>query len=154
LLSISQLARTAVTDSVDQLIAGGAIVRVHGDAKAARTDTVAARAHLKSAAAVAQSDPVGAFSLAYDAIRKALIAHMRAHGLRVRSGVGAHYQTGRYGLGALGGRGVDDALGQFDTLRALRNRSEYSGALVKEADVHEAISYAEAVLNLVEENLS
>lgn len=138
-----------MADSVDELIAAGAIVRVHGDAKAARRDTVAARA-----AAVAESDPVGAFSLAYDAIRKALVAHMRAHGLRVRSGVGAHYQTGRYGLAALGGRGVDDALGQFDTLRALRNRSEYGGALVKEADVHEAISYAEAVLNVVEADLS
>ncbi len=142
-----------MADSVDQLIAEGVIVRVHADAKAARRDTVAARVHLKSAAVVAESDPVGAFGLAYDATRKALVAHMRAQGLRVRSGAGAHYQTGRYGLAALGGRGVDDALQQFDTLRSLRNRSEYRGALVKEADVHEAISHAEVVLNVVEADL-
>ena len=52
----------------------------------------------------ADVDAVGAFSLAYDAMRKALVAHMRAHGFRVRSGEGAHYQTGRYGLAALSSR--------------------------------------------------
>jgi len=31
----------------------------------------------------------------------------------------------------------------------LRNRSEYRGALVKEADVYEAISHAQAVVDIV-----
>ena len=98
---------------------------------------------------MAEVDPVGAFTIAYDAIRKALVAHMRANGFRVRSGVGAHYQTGRYGLAALSGRGVDDALAAFDRLRSLRNRSEYRGALVKEADVDVALTHARAVVEVV-----
>ncbi len=134
---------------VDALISEGVIVRVRADGKAARLDLTVARSHLASAAAVVDSDPVGAFALAYDAMRKALVAHMRANGLRVRSGVGAHYQTGRYGLAALDRQGIDGALGEFDTLRSLRNRSEYRGALVKEADVYEAISHAQAVVDIV-----
>jgi hypothetical protein len=94
-------------------------------------------------------DAVGAFGLAYDAMRKAIVAHMRASGFRVRSGVGAHYQTGRYGLAALSGRGADDALRAFDRLRSLRNRSEYRGALVKEADVDVALAHAHAVVEVV-----
>ncbi|CAN5758081.1 hypothetical protein BH18ACT13_BH18ACT13_21200 [soil metagenome] len=79
---------------VDALISEGVIVRVRADGKAARLDLTVARSHLASAAAVVDSDPVGAFALAYDAMWKALVAHMRANGLRVRSGVGAHYQPG------------------------------------------------------------
>jgi hypothetical protein len=82
-------------------------------------------------------------------MRKALVARKRANGFRVRSGVGAHYQTGRYGLAALRGRGADDALLAFDRLRSLRNRSEYRGALVKEADVDVALAHATALVELV-----
>jgi hypothetical protein len=95
---------------LDDLVAEGVIIRVKPDAEAARADLGVARAHLASAPLTAAVDPVGAFSIAYDAVRKALVAHMRANGVRVRSGVGAHYQTGRYGLAALNGRGADDAL--------------------------------------------
>ena len=139
---------------VDALLAEGVVVRIRPDAKAARSGLVAARAHLMGAAAIAELDPVGAFSLAYDAMRKALVAHMRVNGLRVRGGMGAHYNTGRYGLAALSGRGIDSALRDFDTLRLLRNRSEYRDAFVKEADVHEAISRAQAVLDVVTEDVA
>jgi hypothetical protein len=141
------------SSGVDELVAEGVLARVRADPKAARSDLAAAAAHLASAAAVAESDPVGAFSLAYDALRKVLVAHMRAKGLRVRSGTGAHYQTGRYGIAALSGRGIDTALREFDTLRSLRNRSEYRGALVREADVAEAILHAQAVLEIVAKEL-
>jgi hypothetical protein len=134
------------SSEVDALLAEGAIARVAADVKAARADISAARVHLSSAATIAESDPVGAFSLAYDAMRKALAAHMLFNGFRVRSGVGAHYQTGRYGLAALSGRGMDGPLRAFDRLRSLRNRSEYRGALVKEADVDVAMAHAHAVL--------
>lgn len=137
------------SSEVDALLAEGAIVRVGSDVKAARADVRAARVHLSSAATIAESDPVGAFSLAYDAIRKALVAHMLLNGFRVRSGIGAHYQTGRYGLAALSGLGVDDPLRAFDRLRSLRNRSEYRGALVKEADVDVAMAHAHAILAVV-----
>ena len=137
------------SSDVAALLAEGTILRVGPDVKSARADISAARVHLSSAATIAESDPVGAFSLAYDAIRKALVAHMLSNGFRVRSGVGAHYQTGRYGLAALSGLGVDDALGSFDLLRSLRNRSEYRGALVKEADVDVAMAHAHAVLAVV-----
>jgi hypothetical protein len=138
---------------VDALVAEGAIVRVQPDLEAARADLGAARAHLSSAPLAADVDAVGAFTLAYDAMRKAFVAHMRANGIRVRSGIGAHYQTGRYGLAALSGRGVDDALRAFDRLRSLRNRSEYRGALVKEADVHVALAHARAVVEVVSQEI-
>lgn len=134
---------------LDELVAEGVIVRVKRDAKAARADLHVARAHLASAPLTAKVDPVGAFSIAYDAVRKALVAHMRVNGYRVRSGVGAHYQTGRYGLAALSGRGIDDALRAFERLRSLRNRSEYRGALVKEADVDVALEHARALIEVV-----
>jgi hypothetical protein len=134
---------------VDALVVEGVIVRVRRDVKAARADIRAARAHLASAPLAADVDAVGAFGLAYDAMRKAFVAHMRVSGFRVRSGVGAHYQTGRYGLAALSGRGADDALRAFDRLRLLRNRSEYRGALVKEADVDVALAHAQAVVEIV-----
>lgn len=136
-------------NEVDALLAEGAIVRVRRDVKAARADLRAARAHLASAPLAADVDTVGAFSLAYDAMRKALVAHMRASGIRVRSGEGAHYHTGKYGVAALSGRGADDALRAFDRLRSLRNRSEYRGALVKEADVDVAPAHAHAVVEVV-----
>jgi hypothetical protein len=137
------------SEELDALLSGGLIVRVSSDVESGRADLETARAHLASAPLVAGTDAVGAFSLAYDAMRKVLVAHMRANGYRVRSGVGAHYQTGKYGLAALSGRGVDDALRAFDGLRSLRNRSEYRGALVKEADVEVAMSHAQAVLQVV-----
>lgn len=134
---------------LDALLGEGAIIRVRRDLKAARADLRAARAHLASAPLAVDVDAVGAFTLAYDAMRKALVAHLRASGFRVRSGEGAHYQTGRYGVAALSGRGVDDALRAFDRLRSLRNRSEYRGALVKEADVDVALAHAHAVVEVV-----
>ena len=138
---------------VDALLGEGSIVRVPPDVKAARAEIHVARGHLSSAPLAAEVDAVGAFSLAYDAMRKALVAHMHANGFRVRSGVGAHYLTGRYGLAALSGRGVDDALRAFDRLRSLRNRSEYRGALVKEADVGVALAHAHAVVEVVAQEL-
>jgi len=109
--------------AVDALVSEGVIERVREDLEAARADLAAAHAHLESAAAIADADLVGAFSLAYDSMRKSIVAHMRANGLRVMARTGAHYQTGRYGLAALGGSGVDDELRAFDTMRAATGRS-------------------------------
>lgn len=138
-----------MADDLTGLLAEGWIVAVPPDLRAALADLRAARAHLSGVPLVTDVDPVGAFSLAYDAIRKALVAHMRANGFRVRSGEGAHFHTGRYGLAALSGHGADDALRAFDSLRSLRNRSEYRGALVTEADVDAAAGHAATVVDLV-----
>lgn len=135
--------------AIDALVAEGVIERVSEDVQTGLADLDAARTHLESAAAIAENDPAGAFSLAYDAMRKSIVAHMRANGLRVRSQTGAHYHTGRYGIAALAGLGVDTQLGTFDTLRRTRNQSEYRGALVNAADVSEAIEHARAVLIVV-----
>ena len=141
------------SDEVGALIAEGVVERVQADVAAARRDLIAARTHLESAAAVAGIDPVGAFTLAYDGMRKAIVAHMRANGMRVKARTGAHYQTGRYAIAALGGEGIDSDLRAFNTLRALRNRSEYGGALVREADVTQAIAYADTVLKVIADEI-
>ena len=46
------------------------------------------------------SDSTLAFTALYDAIRKAISAHMRAHGYRVGRGPGAHAKTGEYAQAA------------------------------------------------------
>ncbi len=67
-------------DELDQLVAEGAIERVAADPETARVELTQAQLHVESAAEIAGRDPGAAFSVAYDAIRKAIAAHMRANG--------------------------------------------------------------------------
>ncbi len=62
-------------ERVDSLIADTEIELVHPDRTAADRLLNEARAHLKSAAQIADSDAAGAYTLVYDAARKALAAN-------------------------------------------------------------------------------
>jgi hypothetical protein len=66
-----------VSQELDELVAAGVVERVAADPETARVELEQARLHVESAAEIAERDPVAAFALAYDAIRKALSAHMR-----------------------------------------------------------------------------
>jgi hypothetical protein len=136
-------------EEVERLVSERAIERVPVDRAAAYRDLEAAAAHLVSVEAQAVHDPVGAFALAYEAMRKAVVAHMRAAGLRVRTRGGAHYQTGRYARAALGGLGVDEQLRAFEDLRRLRNKSAYEAVPVEERDAREALAHARRVVEAV-----
>lgn len=109
--------------------------------------------HLESAAALANSDPTAAFAIVYEATRKAISAHMRARGLRVAAGAGAHVRIGEYAAAALCGPAIAAHVTRFDDLRKLRNRSAYEGLLVEPVEVAEALVHAEAIVEAVAEEL-
>lgn len=140
-------------EELERLVSEGVIGPVPVDRAAASRDLEAAAAHLVSVEARAAHDPSGAFALAYEAFRKAVVAHMRAAGLRLRSRGGAHYQTGHYARAALDGLGIDEHLGAFEDLRRLRNRSAYDAVPVDERDVLEAVSHARALVEAVRKEL-
>jgi hypothetical protein len=59
-------------EAVKQMLASGNLQKVAPSREAATTFLDAAERHLESALAVTESDPDGAYSLLYDAARKAL----------------------------------------------------------------------------------
>lgn len=97
--------------------------------------------HLDSARTIADTDPHGAYQLAYDAARKAVMSSMRREGVRVRRGEGAHAITAEYA-----GHRLDPELGRrFESMRRRRNRSEYGTAFFSRQEVLEAIETASAL---------
>ncbi|CAN5164382.1 hypothetical protein BH20ACT13_BH20ACT13_05770 [soil metagenome] len=138
---------------VEALVAEDVLARVPADLEEARRELAATEMHLQGAEAAAAVDPTGAFTLAYDAARKAVVAHMRASGLRVRSRFGAHYQTGRYARAALTGRGVDEHVVAFVDMRAVRNDTAYEGEIVRHSDSAEALSHARAIVAVVRRDI-
>lgn len=139
---------------VQALVDEGVLVRVPADRKAAQRELSVARTHIAGAESSARVDPTGSFTVAYDAARKAVVAHMRAHGLRVRSRFGAHYQTGRYAQAALVGRGIDEHVEAFVSMREVRNDTEYEGEIVASSDAAEALAHARAIVAAVEPDLA
>lgn len=141
------------SEELEQLVSEGAVERAPVDRAAALRDFGAAAAHLVSVRTLAAHDPAGAFALAYEAFRKAVVAHMRANGFRVKSRGGAHYQTGRYARAALDGLGIGEHLRAFEDLRRLRNRSAYDAVPIDKRDALEAVTHAGAVIEAVRKEL-
>lgn len=128
------------------MVAAGDLEIVAADVDAAAVSLEEARLHLHSAAAISSSDPNGAYQLAYDAARKAVMSSMRAGGFRVRKGEGGHAITASYAAEAL-----DQALGKrFDSARRRRNRSEYGSAFFDAASIADAIDLAGLLIAAVE----
>lgn len=140
-------------EQLEALVREGAIERVSTDRAAAGRDLAAAEAHLVDLDERARKDPGGAFALAYEAMRKAIVAHMRATGFRVRNRSGAHYQTGRYASAALDALGMPEDVRAFEELRRMRNRSAYDAVPVDEEAAVQAIAYARTVVEAVRQEL-
>jgi hypothetical protein len=136
--------------SLDDLVREGRIERVDADSSAARDKMAEAERHLASAAAIASTDREGAYSLLYDAARKALTAHMTAKGFRVKKGEGAHVAVGRYATAALGS---EESIEAFEYMRRLRNRTEYSTWHVGADRLRRDLRHAEAITSIVREDL-
>ncbi len=132
-----------------RLLAEKAIERVETDRETARQELDGAKRHLESAASIADADPTAAFAVSYDAMRKAISAHMRASGYRVKKGPGHHQRTGRYALAALDDLHVEDHIEAFDSLRQLRNQSEYDALMVEPDEVEEILEHARALVGAV-----
>lgn len=141
-------------EEVAALLSEGVVERVRTDIGAARRNLLAANAHLRTAETVASDDSTGAFALAYDAMRKAIVAHMGANGFRVTGRPGAHQRTGRYARAALVGHDIEEHLAAFDDLRRLRNKTEYDAVVVTEAAVVDAVAHARAIVDAVERDLA
>jgi hypothetical protein len=140
---------------LDELVAGGRIELVPADVRAAGALLAEAARHLTSAAAIASTDPNGAYSLLYDAARKAVIAHMLARGYRVASGrLGGHDAVVRYAEASLSEGPHSEHVAQLDRMRRARNRSEYGFATFGARQLETDLQHARAIVAAVRANLA
>lgn len=131
--------------SADDMIARGELEEVAADPESGRAALDEASRHVASAGTLAESDPNGAYQLAYDGARKAVMAHMRTQGVRVRRGEGAHALTARYAQEA-----IEAGLGErLDAMRRRRNRSEYGSTFIGRQEIEEAIAIAARLVDVV-----
>jgi HEPN domain len=140
-------------EDLDELVAEGAIEPVVPDPETAQIELEQAQLHVESAAEIAERDPVAAFAIGYDAIRKALSAHMRSRGYRITRGTGHHVRIGRYALAAIDDPRLEEHLEAFDELRQLRNQSEYDAVVLDSDDANEVLAHADAVITAVADDL-
>ncbi|MEZ0165853.1 hypothetical protein AB2L27_13930 [Kineococcus sp. LSe6-4] len=111
-------------DRIDELVAQRELQRVTPSRPAALLLIEQARRHLRSAAQVCDTDPQGAYVLAYDATRKAMAAVYEAQGLRATS-TGGHVVLHEAALAQF-----EPPLGHlfkpFNRMRVRRHQVEYA----------------------------
>ncbi len=106
--------------TVAALLNAGRLERVPGDRDAALSRISKADTHLTTAAALITVDNDMAYTALYDAARKAVAAHMLAHGFRVPARMGAHKAVGIYAEET-----IPDSTGSvadFQRMRRQRNK--------------------------------
>lgn len=139
---------------INELVTGGRIELVPADVRAAAALLDEAARHLTSAGAIASTDPNGAYSLLYDAVRKAVTAHMLARGYRVASGrLGGHEAVVRYAEASLSEGPYSEHVAQLDRMRRARNRSEYGLATFGERQLETDLEHARAIVAAVHASL-
>ena len=138
---------------VQRLVAEERIRRVPPDPETAQAEIDIARRHVASAEKIMADDSTLAFTALYDAMRKAIVAHMRSRGYRATRGAGAHAKTGEYALAALDHLDIGRHLDEFDALRDLRNQSEYEAHHVDLSEVREALEHAQAIVEAIVRDL-
>lgn len=139
----------AVKAEIQRLLAERKIERADSDRETALEEIDTARRHIAAAREIAELDPMLAFIGLYDAIRKAVQAHMRAGGYRITGGLGAHVKTGEYARAALDALDIDEHLDEFDALRIVRNQSEYKALFIGPGEVERALENAHAIVETV-----
>ena len=140
---------------LDELVADGRIELVPADVPAAAALLEEAARHLSSAAAIASTDPNGAYSLLYDAARKAVTAHMLARGYRVAGGrLGGHEAVVRYAEASLSESPYSEHVAQLDRMRRARNRSEYGFATFGARQLEADLQHARGIVAAVRANLA
>jgi hypothetical protein len=138
-------------EAIDAHIARGAIEHVPASREAAEAELVRARTHLASARRLLDSDPEGAYTLAYDGARRALAAVLQNQGLRVTSR-GGHVTVYEAVLAQLEPP-LGALLRPFNRMRARRNevayRSSEAPSMTAE-DVTADLSKVEALIEVAE----
>jgi uncharacterized protein (UPF0332 family) len=108
-------------DTIHALLERGHLQQVAADSETAETLVTTSERHVQSAATLADSDPEAAFSLAYDAARKAATALLARQGL-CSTTAGGHLVV----VDAINAQFPGVAgLKSLDRLRRRRNQAEY-----------------------------
>jgi len=137
--------------SLKELVSTGRIEQVPADQEVAAAVLEEAHRHLLSADAIAEIDPSGAYSLLYDASRKAVSAHMTAKGFRASSDrPGSHAAVIAYATAVLKAGGASELLRNFDRMRRTRHRVEYDGTIIGSRQLQEDLQQARRIVDLVE----
>jgi hypothetical protein len=141
-------------ETIDALIVRGSIEHVPASREAAEAELVRARTHLASARQLQETDPEGAYTLAYDSARRALAAVLQNQGLRVTSR-GGHVTVYEAVLAQL-----DPPLGSvlrpFNRMRARRNEVAYRSSeapAVTSEDVTADVVKVEALIEVAEKTI-
>lgn len=135
-------------EAIEQMLANRRLETVAVSIEHALDVIETAERHVSTARTLSQMDDHAmTFTASYDAARKALTAVLAAQGLRIRPVGGAHRNTG------LAAREFvpDDALGEFEWMRQVRNASEYpdpSRPTATKQDVAEAVDAADSIVSV------
>lgn len=130
----------------EDLIRESLIVEVSADPTSARKRLAEAARHLEAAEMIVGVDPSGAYQLAYDGARKAIVAAMVASGLRITAKHGAHAIAGRYATGLADAK----SFAAFDRMRRNRNRSEYGSRSFSRTEVLTDLANAQGMVAAVD----
>ena len=133
--------------TVADLMAAGRVQSVPADSAAAKLRLSKAEQHLMTAARLLGQDNEVAYGSLYDAARKAVTAHMLAHGLRASGTTGAHAAVGIYAI-----ERVPDPTGsvhEFQRIRRRRNKSEYDDMVFGSQEVAVDLKHAKNIVAAV-----
>lgn len=131
---------------VSDLITEGLIERVPVDVETAGMWLDAAQRHLVAAQRVIDVDPEGAYSLQYDAARKAVAAIMLSEGLRARAMPGSHRAVAEFARRIDATSPARKHLRRFDAMRRNRNRIEYGATTIGSQVVADDLQHAREIV--------
>ncbi|HEX9410522.1 MAG TPA: HEPN domain-containing protein [Actinomycetota bacterium] len=136
---------------VEELIEHDELERVTADRNSAKELLKAAGRHLSSAGAIRDTDPEGAYSMAYDAARKACAALLEAQGLRATSN-GGHVAVKGAIMAQFSNLSGGAVVKSFDRLRRRRNDIEYpdGDSRIDPDEVDEAIARSGAIVDFAD----
>jgi hypothetical protein len=113
-----------------------------------------ARRHLENASLILQrGDTNGAYALGYDAARKAVTAHMRLSGFRLRNRPRAHQAVIDYANAALDAPVTHEALANLDRIRRTRHAGEYRAGHIDPARVASDLRLIGVIVEAVEDTV-
>lgn len=142
------------SEIIERLLEDRHLEEVPADADTVERLIATARRHISSATSTAESDPEGAFALAYDAARKTATALLAHQGLRPTS-TGGHIAVAN----AINAQfpGIE-GLKSIDRLRRRRNQAEYPDPRdydpVTTDEVDDAVAAASACVDAAEKLLA
>jgi len=134
---------------LSEALATGSLERVKPNMGAAGERINDARRHVRSGRLLAEDDTTLAIAACHDAIRKAIVGHMTAKGLRVRGTEGAHKRTLDYARSELAALITGEDLDEADGLRRDRALAEYGDFASRQLTGSHVLAAAEVAERIV-----